>query len=82
MFQGKAGFVQDGHLTSEGLAALRSHMPYANLSNLDPDRRPINIADLFTVNLLASYVRWKLGHGCEVNKDLCPPALVSSPIQQ
>ena len=37
VFQGKAGFVQDGHLTAEGLAALRSHMPYANLDDLERD---------------------------------------------
>src|SRR5208337_973788 len=52
VFQGKAGFVQDGHLTAEGLAALRSHMPYANLDNLERDRRPVDVAELFTVNLL------------------------------
>jgi acyl carrier protein len=83
VFQGKAGFVHDGHLTAEGLAALRSHMPYANLSNLDRDRRPINIADLFTVDLLVSYIRWKLGEGREAENDVHPPALPSpTPIHQ
>jgi hypothetical protein len=39
---GNAGFVQDGHLTDEGLAALRSQMPYADLTSFDRDRRLIN----------------------------------------
>jgi acyl carrier protein len=83
VFQGKAGFVQDGHLTAEGLTTLRSHMPYANLSNLGSDRRPINIADLFTVDLLASYIRWKLGHVGETESDAQPPTPASSsPIHQ
>jgi acyl carrier protein len=59
--QGDAGYVQDGRLTELGLTALRSHMPYADLSNLERDRRLNKLDDLFTVGLLASYVRWKLG---------------------
>ena len=80
---GNAGFVQDGRLTDEGLAALRSQMPYADLTSFDRDRRLNNINDLFTVNLLTSYIRWKLGTGGEAEKDVQPPAQVSpAPIQQ
>src|SRR5271157_4198743 len=80
---GNAGYVQDGHLTDEGLAALRSQMPYADLTNFDRDRRLININDVFTVNLLASYIRWKLGTSGEAEKDTRPPALEPrSPIHQ
>ncbi len=80
---GNAGFVQDGHLTDEGLAALRSQMPYADLTSFNRDRRLININDLFTVNLLTSYIRWKLGTGGEAEKDVQPPARVSpTPIHQ
>ena len=80
---GNAAYVQDGHLTDEGLAALRSQMPYADLTNFDRDRRLININDLFTVNLLASYIRWKLGTGGEAEKDVQPPARVfPTPIHQ
>src|SRR5271166_5699660 len=39
---GNAGFVQDGHLTDEGMAVLRSQMPYADLTSFDRDRRLIN----------------------------------------
>src|SRR3979409_1864803 len=44
--------LQDGHLTAEGLAALRSRMPFADLRNLEHERRLSKIDDLFTVDLL------------------------------
>jgi hypothetical protein len=82
-FQGRADFVQGGHLTAQGLAALHSHMPYADSSHLEHDRRLKKIDDLFTAGLLASYVRWKLTHCSEAEKDVQPPALGSpSPIHQ
>ena len=68
LFPGQASadvpaFTRDGRLTDEGLAALRSHMPYADLSDLEHDRRLNRIDDLFTVDLLANYIEWKLGRG-------------------
>jgi acyl carrier protein len=80
---GNAAYVQDGHLTDEGLAALRFQMPYADLTNFDRDRRLINMNELFTVNLLASYINWKLDTSGEVEKDVQSPALVPrAPIHQ
>ncbi len=64
-----AGYVQDGHLTDEGLAALRMHLPYADLTKLDRDRRLPHMNDLITVDLLASYVRWKLGQCDQAGTD-------------
>ena len=76
-------FTRDGRLTDEGLAALRSHMPYADLSDLGHDRRLGRIDDLFTVDLLARYIRWKLGQLDGSEKDVQPPAVVSpSPMSQ
>jgi hypothetical protein len=46
-------------VTDEGLARLRSHIPYADLTILERDRRLNTIADLFTVDLVASYIMWK-----------------------
>src|SRR4029453_14807570 len=54
-------YTRDGWVTDEYLAALRSRMPYADLGELERDRRPGRIDDLFTVGLLVSYVRWQLG---------------------
>jgi hypothetical protein len=60
VFQGDADYVQDGRLTEEGLAALRSQMPYADLTDLVHEGRPGRVSDLFTVDLLVRYVTWKL----------------------
>jgi acyl carrier protein len=78
---GNAAYVQDGHLTDEGLAALRFQMPYADLTDFDRDRRLINMNDLFTVNLLASYITWKLGHFGESEEEVRATTLSSpSPV--
>jgi acyl carrier protein len=63
LFQGDADYVQDGHVTDAGMAALRSQMPYADLTDLECDRRLGAVTDLFTVDLLARYVAWKLEGG-------------------
>jgi acyl carrier protein len=57
--ENSTGILADGRVTDEGLARLRSHIPYADLATLERDRRLDKIADLFTVDLLASYVTWK-----------------------
>src|ERR1700741_2335241 len=49
VFQGDTDLVREGQVTDEGLAALRSHMPYADLSDLERDRRLSRSDDLFTV---------------------------------
>ena len=53
--------VQDGQVTEQGLATLREQLPYADLGELERDRRLERIDDLFTVALLSSYITWKLG---------------------
>jgi acyl carrier protein len=63
IFQGDDEFVQGGRVTDQGLGELRLRMPYANLDDFDHDRRLSAIPDLFTVDLVARYVAWKLGQG-------------------
>jgi acyl carrier protein len=53
--------LRDGHLTDEGLAALRARMPFADFGALERERRLRKVDDLFTVDLLARYITWKLG---------------------
>ena len=60
---GDAGGGRGGQMTEEDLAALRTRMPYADLTGLDRDRRPDSLTDLFTVGLLVRYVTWKLEGG-------------------
>jgi acyl carrier protein len=68
IFRDEPGFVQDGRLTDQGLAELRSRLPHADLSELESDRRLSNIPDLFTVGLVSRYVAWKLSRGAEAGR--------------
>src|SRR5271165_3020402 len=72
-------FTRDGRLTDEGLAALRLRMPYADLRELERDRRLNRIDDLFTVDLVASYIRWRLGGSGAAETDAHAPAFYHSP---
>jgi acyl carrier protein len=60
VFQGDPEFVSDGRVTDKGMAELRLRMPYADLAAFEKDRRLVAIPDLFTVDLVARYVAWKL----------------------
>jgi acyl carrier protein len=61
IFEGQADLLQDGRVTDRGLVELRSRMPYVDLDHFERDRRLGAVADLFTVELIVRYVRWKLG---------------------
>jgi acyl carrier protein len=60
IFQGDPDFVQEGKVTEQGMAELRSRMPFADLGAFDRDRRLSAVSDLFTVGLVARYIAWKL----------------------
>jgi acyl carrier protein len=68
IFRNEPGFVQDGRLTDQGLAELRTRLPHADLSGLEHDRRLSNVPDLFTVGLVTRYVAWKLAHDAEAGR--------------
>ena len=55
--------TQDGKLTSKGLQELRQRMPYADLSEFEKNPTLEGISDLFTVNLIVSYIESKLAAG-------------------
>jgi acyl carrier protein len=57
---GDTAIIDDGRLTDDGLAALHTQMPYADWRKLEHERRLDRIDDLFTVDLVTSYVGWKL----------------------
>ena len=63
IFQGDPEFVKDGKVTAKGLAELRSKMPYADLSEFEKNPTLEGISDLFTVNLIVSYIESKLAAG-------------------
>ena len=61
IFQGDPEFVQDGRVTPKGLDELRQRMPFADLSKFEQSPEVSNLSDLFTVDLITSYIRGKLG---------------------
>jgi acyl carrier protein len=60
IFQGDPEFVKDGRVTPKGLAELRSKMPFADLTTFEQNPTLEGISDLFTVNLIVSYIESKL----------------------
>lgn len=60
IFQGDPDFVKDGKVTAKGLAELRSKMPFAELDEFERNPTLEAIGDLFTVNLIVSYIENKL----------------------
>jgi acyl carrier protein len=73
---GNTTVIDDGRLTDGGLAALHAHMPYADWSKLECDRRLQRIDDLFTVDLVISFIKWKLaGSGAAATEAHAPAPL-------
>jgi acyl carrier protein len=70
--------VQDGRLTDQGLALLRTYIPFPDWAGLERDRRLGSIDDVFTVGLLASYLRWKLRGRGAAYTDPDAPAICHS----
>jgi acyl carrier protein len=60
IFQGDPEMVQDGRLTSKGLAELKTRMPYADLSRFEQNPDFEGLRDLFTVDLISRYIQAKL----------------------
>ena len=63
IFQGDPEFVKDGKVTAKGLDELRTKMPYADLTEFEKNPTLEGISDLFTVNLIVSYIESKLAAG-------------------
>jgi acyl carrier protein len=59
-FQGDPDFVQSGRVTERGLAELRARLPFADLSKFAENPEVSSIGDLFTVDMIARYIRAKL----------------------
>jgi acyl carrier protein len=61
IFQGDADYVADGKVTAKGLDELQKQMPFADLTEFRKDPRLDKMEDLFTVDLIVSYLQKKLG---------------------
>lgn len=53
-------YVENGRMTQEGLARLRSALPHADFSEFEQDPSVSRIRDLFTVSTIIRYVEHKL----------------------
>jgi acyl carrier protein len=53
-------FVQAGTITPQGIAELKSRMPFADVARLEADPKLDNMAQLFTVDMIANFVQDKL----------------------
>src|SRR5438270_6331051 len=60
IFAGDPEFVQNGKVTDQGLAELRSRMPFADLSSFEKNPEVSAISDLFTVDMITRYIEGKL----------------------
>lgn len=56
-----AEYVQDGKVTSEGVAELKKRMPFADLSKFESNPVVQDFGNLLTVNDLCRYVETKVG---------------------
>jgi acyl carrier protein len=54
-------FVKDNSLTPEGLAALRTRVPFVDAAKFEKDPKVSAIPDLFTVGAIVRYVESKVG---------------------
>jgi len=77
VFDGDPEFVVDGKVTDKGLAELRRRMPYADFRKLERDRRLSGVPDLFTVEMVAGYISWKLAGGGDRNGHATASAVTS-----
>jgi len=55
-----SNFVQNGTVTSDGIAELRKRMPHANVDKLAADPKVENIQDLITAQMIVNYLKTKL----------------------
>ena len=53
-------FVQNGNITPQGIAELKSRMPFADVSPIEKDPKLDNMAKLFTVDMITNFVQEKL----------------------
>ncbi len=54
-------FVKEGMVTAEGLAELRTKLPYLELEEFTKDPQITKLADCFTVKMLLRYLNDRLG---------------------
>ena len=77
LMQAGTEIVHEGQVTDLGLDMLRARLPYADLRELERDRRLNSIDDVFTVDLLSNFISWKLSSRGESNGEPHVPVMAS-----
>lgn len=55
-----SGFVQDGKVTEDGIAAMREKLPHADVDALAADPKVENVQNLYTVEMLCKFIASKI----------------------
>ncbi len=55
-----SSFFQNGSITEDGIAELRTRLPHADIDKLAADPQVDNIPDLFTVQMIVNFLKSKL----------------------
>ncbi len=56
-----SGYIQEGKVTDEGVAAMREKLPFADVDGFAADPTVANVQNLYTVDMLCKFVGSKLG---------------------
>ncbi len=56
----ESNLIQDGVVTEEGIAELRTRMPHADVASFAADPKVENIQDMFTVQMIVNFLNTKL----------------------
>lgn len=60
IFQQDPKFVKDGVVTPDGLAELKTRLPFADVDKFAKNPQVKNIGDLFTVDMIVRYIEHKM----------------------
>lgn len=64
-------FVKEGMVTPEGLAELRTKLPYLELEEFSKDPQISKLADCFTVKMILCYLNDRLGKKTSCSDQCC-----------
>jgi acyl carrier protein len=54
------GYVKDGKVTPQGIAALKARMPHLDFGKFEADPTLANVANIFTVGALVKFIEGKV----------------------
>jgi acyl carrier protein len=65
ILSGDSGYVKDGRVTAEGIAALRKKMPHADIDSFAADPRIENFQNVYTVQMVVNFLDRKLNDNAD-----------------